>query len=150
MLLEEEVGATAVPSPSRHETPRAAALPASTPTASSARVRPHGSSIPLSRVPVVPSPPSFPDEMVIIQLDKINLMLRDFRTLTGGNPVGTNAEIMAAFMGENPRQAKLAHEEGLPLNPAGEVLDRWGTPYVFHQLSRDQMEIRSAGPDKVM
>ncbi len=125
MLLEEEVGATAVPSPSRHETPRAAALPASTPTASSARVRPHGSSIPLSRVPVVPSPPSFPDEMVIIQLDKINLMLRDFRTLTGGNPVGTNAEIMAAFMG-------------------------WGTPYVFHQLSRDQMEIRSAGPDKVM
>jgi hypothetical protein len=38
----------------------------------------------------------------------------------------------------------------MKLNDKGELVDRWGTPYFFHQLSRDHMEIRSAGPDKVM
>ena len=30
------------------------------------------------------------------------------------------------------------------------ILDRWGAPYFFHQLSKNEMEIRSAGPDKAM
>ncbi|MDQ6859854.1 MAG: hypothetical protein M3032_01675 [Verrucomicrobiota bacterium] len=91
-----------------------------------------------------------PDAEAMIEVDKVNLMIRDFRTIAGENPVGTNAEIMAAVMGNNPRQAKLGPPEGMKLNEKGELLDRWGTPYFFHQLSRDHMEIRSAGPDKVL
>ena len=77
-------------------------------------------------------------------------MMTDYHTLTGENPVGTNAEIMEALMGKNPRQATLGPPEGVGLNGKGELVDEWGTPYFFHQLSKDVMEIHSAGPDKIM
>ncbi len=83
-----------------------------------------------------------------IDLDKVNLMLRDFRTRMGVNPVGTNAEIMKAVMGDNPKRARLGPPEGQNLNGNGELVDRWGTPYFFHQMSAASMEIHSAGPDK--
>ena len=83
-------------------------------------------------------------------MEKVRLMLRDYRTLYRENPVGTNAEIMKAIMGGNPRQAQLGPPEGQSLSAEGELLDRWGTPYFFHQLSADSMEVRSAGPDKTL
>ncbi|HEX8679272.1 MAG TPA: hypothetical protein VF683_04910, partial [Chthoniobacterales bacterium] len=78
-----------------------------------------------------------PDPEAIIDADKVGLMIRDYRSLAGENPVGTNAEIMAAVMGKNPKEAKLGPPEGMQLNENGELIDRWGTPYFFHQLSRD-------------
>lgn len=80
---------------------------------------------------------------------KVRGMVHDFHTLMGENPVGTNAEIMREMMGGNPRQAQLGPPEGMNLNGLGELVDQWNTPYFFHQLSRDLMEIHSAGPDKV-
>ena len=85
-----------------------------------------------------------------IDLEKVNLMLRDYRTLMGGNPVGTNAEIMKAVMGGNPKHAQLGPPEGLHVNSNGELIDRWGTPFFFHQMSARDMQIRSAGPDRIM
>ena len=85
-----------------------------------------------------------------MDFDQIHLMLRDFRTLTRANPVGTNAEIMKSIMGDNPKGARLGPPEGQKLNEHGELVDRWGTPYFFHQLTSDVMEIRSAGPDRRM
>lgn len=82
------------------------------------------------------------------EFGKIIIMLRDYRTIAGENPVGTNAEIMKALMGDNPKNAVLGPPEGMSLNAEGELLDAWGTPYFFHQISRDVMEIISAGPDK--
>ncbi len=86
----------------------------------------------------------------MIELDKVRHMVRDYHTLMGENPVGTNAEIMQALMGGNSRQATLGPAEGQQLNGKGELVDFWGTPYFFHQLSADKMEIHSAGPDKIM
>jgi hypothetical protein len=83
-------------------------------------------------------------------IEKIKLMLRDYRTLMGENPVGTNAEIMKSIVGANPKGAKLGPPEDMSLNNYGELVDPWGTPYFFHQLSGTQMEIRSAGPDRKM
>ena len=77
-------------------------------------------------------------------------MFRDYRSLYGENPVGTNAEIMKALMGGNPKGAQLGPPEGASLNGQGELIDRWGTPYFFHQISKDQMEVISAGPDRKM
>jgi hypothetical protein len=85
-----------------------------------------------------------------IEADKVSLMIRDYRTRMGENPVGTNAEIMKAIMGGNAAKATLGPPEDQKLNDNGELIDRWGTPYFFHQLSAQQMEIRSAGPDKQM
>ena len=84
------------------------------------------------------------------ELGKVQAMLRDFRTRMGQNPVGSNAEIMKAVMGGNEAKARLGPPEGQSLNDSGELVDRWGTPYFFHQLSKDVMEIRSAGPDRQM
>ena len=85
-----------------------------------------------------------------IDLDKVSLMLRDYRTRMGENPTGTNAEIMKAVMGGNPKKAQLGPPEGQQVNGNGELVDRWGTPYFFHQMSKSDMEIRSAGPDRKM
>ena len=69
----------------------------------------------------------------------------------GGNPVGTNPEITAALNGQNPRQANFINPEaGMRTNGNGELVDAWGIPYFFHQLSGTEMEIRSAGPDRKM
>lgn len=86
----------------------------------------------------------------MIELQKVRVMIASYHTLMGQNPVGTNAEIMKALMGANPRQAVLGPPPGQTLNDKGELLDPWGTPYFFHQLSGDDMEIHSAGPDKIM
>lgn len=77
------------------------------------------------------------------------MSLRDYRTVMGENPVGTNAEIAAALNGGNTKKARLL-PEGQSMNGNGELVDRWGRPYFFHQLSRTNIEIRSAGPDGVM
>ena len=69
------------------------------------------------------------------ELEKVHRMIVNYHTLMGENPVGTNAEIMAAIMGRNPRQATLGPPEGQNLNAQKELIDPWGTPYFFHQLS---------------
>lgn len=90
------------------------------------------------------------DSSVSADFDQITAMFRDYRTIIGENPVGTPAEIMKAIMGENPKSAVLGPPEGQQVNGHGELLDHWGNPYFFHQLSKDVMEIRSAGADQRM
>jgi hypothetical protein len=65
-----------------------------------------------------------------------------------GNPVGENAEITTALMGENRLGLALIPKGHRAVNAQGELCDRWGTPFRFHQLSGTKMEIRSAGPDR--
>ena len=84
-------------------------------------------------------------------LENMRAAIRDYGSMFGGNPVGTNIEITRALNGDNPKEAKFIRAEaGLRLNGKGELIDSWGTPFFFHQLSGTEMEIRSAGPDKVM
>ena len=78
------------------------------------------------------------------------MSLRDFRTAFGENPIGSNAEITSALTGNNLKQIRLPVPPGSSVNADGEMCDRWGTPYFFHQLSAKQMEIHSAGPDRMM
>ena len=65
-----------------------------------------------------------------------------------GNPFGENAEITAALAGENRLGLVLIPRGHPAINGAGELCDRWGTPFRFHQISGHHMEIRSAGPDR--
>jgi hypothetical protein len=67
-----------------------------------------------------------------------------------GNPVGENGEITAALKGRNKLGFAFIPPDCPALNGKGELCDRWGTPYFFHQLSGERMEIRSAGPDHVL
>ena len=77
--------------------------------------------------------------------------IRSYGAMFDGNPVGTNPEIAAALDGDNPKGVRfLDPEKGMRLNSSGELVDNWGTPFFFHQLSGAETEIRSAGPDKQM
>jgi hypothetical protein len=93
-------------------------------------------------------PPDIVDEKQ--GLENVRSMFRNYRTRMGENPVGSNAEIMKKVMGDNPVGAHLGPPEGQQINAEGELVDHWGTPYFFHQLAADKMEIRSAGPDHKM
>lgn len=84
-------------------------------------------------------------------LSNLRITVNQYRSMFGGNPVGTNPEITRALNGDNPKQVKFINEEaGLRINGREELVDYWATPFFFHQLSGTEMEIRSAGSDKVM
>ena len=79
-------------------------------------------------------------------------VLDNFRTNFphDGNPVGSNAEITAALTGRNKLRYAAIPPGHPAINAAGELCDRWGTPFFFHAESGARMGIRSAGPDKKM
>ncbi len=78
-------------------------------------------------------------------LEIIDEILKGYRLIYQENPVGTdNEEFAAALAGENPKKVVFV-DPGLLLN--GELLDRFGSPYVFHPLKADVMGLRSRGPD---
>lgn len=84
-------------------------------------------------------------------LDKARVTIHNYNAAFGENPIGTNPEITAALMGNNPKQINfITAESGLTVNDKGEMVDAYGTPFFFHQLSGHEMEIRSAGEDKKM
>ena len=86
-----------------------------------------------------------------IALQNVRRVVHQYGAMFGGNPVGTNPEITAALTGNNPKQINfLTGQPGMSINGKGELVDAWGTPYFFHQLSGTEMEIHSAGPDKTM
>lgn len=117
---------------------------------------------PLHPVPATPSPPAaqvLPGSVAEIpaaaediaeDLSAVDSAIRNFQAVLGENPVGSNAEITGALLGNNLKQIKLEVPTGSRLNGEGEMCDRWGTPYFFHQVSKTEMEIRSAGPDRRM
>jgi hypothetical protein len=84
-------------------------------------------------------------------LDKARVVIYNYNSAFGENPVGTNPEITAALMGKNPKGINfITPDSGLRVNANGELVDAYGTPFFFHQLSGQEMEIRSAGQDRKM
>jgi hypothetical protein len=83
-------------------------------------------------------------------LDKARILIHNYRSAFSQNPVGNNAEITAALRGKNPKQINFVADSGLRVNEKGEMVDAYGTPFFFHQISGQEMEIRSAGEDRIM
>ena len=84
-------------------------------------------------------------------LDILAGVLATYRGIFGQNPPGgENAEITAALIGRNQKQLAILPPDIPALNPAGELIDRWGTPYFFHPVTRTTMEVLSAGPDRTL
>jgi len=94
------------------------------------------------------TPPDVSPEVI---LGNMRNAIRLYASMLGGNPVGNNQEITRSLNGENSKHTKfLRPEAGLRVNSNGELVEPWGTPFFFHQLSGNEMEIRSAGPDRRM
>ncbi len=81
----------------------------------------------------------------------VRAILDLYRERFGAYPAfGDNAQLVNALAGANPQRLGLLPRDAPAINPAtGELLDRWGTPYVFHSISRLTVELRTAGPDRV-
>ncbi|MBL9212627.1 MAG: hypothetical protein JNL92_19355, partial [Opitutaceae bacterium] len=98
----------------------------------------------------IAAPLNAPDSTIARDLDIVRQLFEAWLSNfpREGNPIGENAEITAALMGENRLGLALIPRGHRALNDRGELCDRWGTPLRFHQLSGTQMEVRSAGPDR--
>lgn len=62
-------------------------------------------------------------------------------------PLGTNEEITRALM-DRDALGESAIPASHPAIVSGQLVDRWGSPWFFHQMSADVIEVRSAGPDR--
>ena len=100
------------------------------------------------------SPPTAsetPNLPAVTVMENMRSVIHLYSSRFGGNPVGTNPEITAALAGNNLKQINFIQpDSGLRIDDKGELLDPWGTPFFFHQLSATVMEIHSAGPDRKM
>jgi hypothetical protein len=84
-------------------------------------------------------------------IEILEAVLAEYRRIFGSNPAGgLNAEITAALIGRNDRRLAVVTPDLAALNAAGEVVDRWGTPFYFHPVTAARMEILSAGPDRLL
>ena len=128
----------------RAQTVPAAQLP-ETPAADPQRI-PRNESSDARREPE--AGPGLSPELV---LQNLRSVFRDYSARFGGNPIGTNREITSRLNGGNRKRVVfLKLEDGMRLNELGELVDNWGTPFFFHQISNTEMEIHSAGPDRLM
>ena len=64
-------------------------------------------------------------------------------------PLGDNADITAALAGRNRRRIVFIPSRH-PALRGGLLHDREGTPYHFHPRSAEAIDVRSAGPDRVL
>lgn len=90
----------------------------------------------------VSAPPQTDIRIIEHLLDQVHTVFHEL-------PTGDHDEVVAFLRGANPRSIQYIPDEDPNLNEEGEIIDRWGTPYFFHTLSRDHIEVRSAGPDRL-
>jgi hypothetical protein len=89
-----------------------------------------------------------PDQSSREDIDAIHTMISDYHSVFGETPPGgLNEEITRGLLGDNPKKIVFLTARKGEVSPFGELLDRWGTPYFFHKLTRDVIDLRSAGPD---
>jgi hypothetical protein len=121
------------------------------PTPPAALITP-GTAAKLSAPPAGPGTPAelstIPPETAV---ENMGRAIHQYGQMFGGNPVGTNPEFAKQLGGDNPKHIDfISADAGMRLDSSGELIDPWGTPYFFHQISGSDTEVRSAGPDKIM
>ena len=80
----------------------------------------------------------------------IQQILSHYRFAYKENPIGVeNFEITEQLLGQNPKKIIFINADN-PALRGNELIDQWNTPYFFHALSGQVMEVQSAGPDKML
>ena len=93
------------------------------------------------------SPLNDPNGTIEQDLETLQEVFRLHARVHGGPPEGLNQDIAAHLTGENSAGSILFPPDHRAL-ANGALIDRWGTPFWFHQVSPALTEIRSAGPDR--
>lgn len=90
-----------------------------------------------------------PDRTSGEDLRAVMSLFDHYRRVFGGLPGGeNNRQVVRALTGNNPRRIAFISPDNPAINSEGELTDRWNTPLFFHLISRDLIELRSAGGDK--
>lgn len=94
---------------------------------------------------IMHSPETTPQD----DIDTLSTVLSYYRLVNKVVPVGSeNEEIVEQLTGGNPRNVVVLPPDHPAINAAGQLQDRWGTPYFFHGLTRTEMDVWSAGADQ--
>ncbi len=64
-------------------------------------------------------------------------------------PIGGNEDFSAALRGENPNREIFIRAEHPVFSRDGLLLDRWGSPLIVHPQAWRELELRSAGADRL-
>jgi hypothetical protein len=144
-VLKGRRGASSAPASKLSSSTEVATAPAT--TASGSKTRPDEST---AEPNLLAAQLNAPKSDIRRDLETLNSLFVNFQTNfpQTGNPVGENSEITAALTGANPLDFAFLPKNHPAINAAGQLCDRWGTPFRFHQLGGFKMEIRSAGPDR--
>ena len=78
----------------------------------------------------------------------VDQLLTYYRKVFGENPVGLNSEVVLRLAGRNSKNLAVLPPDHPAIDVRGRLLDRWGTPLFFHQVSGTKTEITSAGADR--
>ena len=90
-----------------------------------------------------------PQGSVQEDLEVVEELIREHRKRTEAVPAGgLNEEIVAGLRGRNAKHLVFIADSNGKLSENEELLDRFGTPYFFHPVSDQKIEVRSAGPDR--
>jgi hypothetical protein len=93
-----------------------------------------------------------PSTPPIEDLKKIHRVATGYFTVAKDSshfPIGGNADLAAALRGENPNRETYVSADHPVFSQDGLLVDRWGSPLVVHPEAWTQLELRSAGPDKI-
>ena len=64
-------------------------------------------------------------------------------------PIGGNEDLSAALRGENPNRETFIRAGHPVFSREGLLLDRWGSPLIVYPEAWRELELRSAGPDRI-
>ena len=78
-------------------------------------------------------------------------LLNAWRRVEGRYPATEdNASLVRQLTARQGNRPPLLSPQHPRINAEGALTDGWGTPYFFHHISANYMEVRSAGPDRVL
>jgi hypothetical protein len=80
-------------------------------------------------------------------VDNLFYALQQYKEHIGSYPVGNNADIAKALMGNNPKNMIILVGRKKEVNSKGEIVDPWGTPLRIY-FAGDGILVRSAGANK--
>lgn len=84
-------------------------------------------------------------------LEIVAEILEEYIRFFQEKPFGSeNREILDQLLGANSKKLVFLSPESPALSQENELLDRWGSPLIFHPLTTNTMDIRSLGPDQVL
>ena len=90
-----------------------------------------------------------PEQDPVEDIQILTSAIATYRQIFRENPIaGENREVVEALTGNNPYRMMFIDPAHPAINSSKELVDRWKVPYEFHPVSRDNMEIRSAGLDR--